>query len=328
MKKNLINLFLMILILQIGVFTFSACSPKKENKENETRQDTNPNIVHLDPSSIKAAGIKVEEISMRRLNFPLNFPGKIMPDENRVAHIGSRIPGRVIGVKANIGDEVKKGGTLAKIDSPELGEAESNFLKLEANLKVAEKGYDRAKRLLDGKAIGLGEFQRREAEYLNVKAEFQAAKERLYLLGLKNEDIERLISDHAINSQMAIKAPFSGTVVGRNLTLGEVIEPSTKLFTIIDLSKLWVIADVPEKDISLVKTGQEANIKVSSYPQERFAGKVTYVSDLVDPATRTVKARIEVENPPESPPTPPWKRGDEGDFKGGNGGILKPEMFA
>jgi len=82
MKKNLINLLLMILILQIGVFTFNACSPKKENKENVTKQDTNLNIVHLDPSSIKIAGIKVEEVSMRKLNLSLNFPGKVMPDEN------------------------------------------------------------------------------------------------------------------------------------------------------------------------------------------------------------------------------------------------------
>ena len=155
MKKNLINLLLMILILQIGVFTFNACSPKKENKENVTKQDTNLNIVHLDPSSIKIAGIKVEEVTLKKLSLSHNFPGKIMPDENRVARIGSRIPGRVIEIKVNLGDEVKKGEALATIDSPELGEAESNFLKLEANLRVAEKGYERAKRLFDGKAAAI-----------------------------------------------------------------------------------------------------------------------------------------------------------------------------
>ncbi|OGL41392.1 MAG: hypothetical protein A2043_05350 [Candidatus Schekmanbacteria bacterium GWA2_38_9] len=328
MKKNLINLLLMILILQIGVFTFNACSPKKENKENVTKQDTNLNIVHFDPSSIKIAGIKVEEVTLKKLSLSHNFPGKIMPDENRVARIGSRIPGRVIEIKVNLGDEVKKGEALATIDSPELGEAESNFLKLEANLRVAEKGYERAKRLFDGKAIGLGEFQRREAEYLNVKAEFQASKEKLYLFGISDKDIERLTSTHIINPQMSIRSPFSGTVVERNLTLGEVIESSSQLFTIIDLSRLWVIADVPEKDISSVEKGLEANIKVSTYPKEEFKGKVTYISDIVDASTRMAKVRIEIDNPPESPHTPLWKRGAEGDFKGGNGGILKPEMFA
>ena len=317
-NRRKMNYFTVVLIFMLTAFYLIACSKKGENEEKkEATQISDPNIVRLDSTAIKTAGIKVEEVTLKKLSLPLNFPGKIMPDENRVAHIGSRIPGRVIGVKANIGDEVKKGGTLAIIDSPELGETESNFLKLEANLSVAEKGYERAKRLLDGKAIGLGEFQRREAEYLNTKAEFQLAKESLRLLGLRDEEIDLLLSKHTINAQVPIKAYISGIVVERNLTLGEVIEPSKNLFTIIDLSKLWVIADIPEKDIPLVEKGQEANIKVSSYPKEQIDGRVTYISDLIDPATRTVKVRIEVENPP----LPPF-------IKGGNGGILKPEMFA
>src|SRR4030065_1957542 len=187
-NRRMMNYFTVVLIFILTAFYLIACSKKSENEENkEATQISDSNLVRLNPESIKTAGIKVEEVTLKKLSLPLNFPGKIMPDENRVAQIGSRLPGRVVEIKANLGDEVKKGESLAIIDSPELGEAESNFLKLEANLRVAEKGYERAKRLLEGKAIGLGEFQRREAEYLNTKAEFQAAKERLYLLGISNE---------------------------------------------------------------------------------------------------------------------------------------------
>jgi len=307
-NRRKMNYLTVVLIFMVTAFYLIACSKKSENEEKkEATQISDSNIVRLDPESIKAAGINVEEVTLKKLSLPLNFPGKVMPDENRVVRIGSRIPGRVIEIKVNLGNDIRKGEALAIIDSPELGEAESNFLKFEANLRVAEKGYERAKRLLEGKAIGLGEFQRREAEYLNAKAEFQAARERLHLLGMSNENIELLMSKHSINANFPVKASISGRVVKRNLTLGEVVDPSKELFTIIDLSRVWVIADVPEKDIPLVEEGQEASIRVSSYPNELFYGKVSYISDSVDETTRMVKVRVDVDNP---------KR------------LLKPEMFA
>ena len=307
-NRRMMNYFTVVLIFMLTAFYLIACSKKSENEENKkATQISDSNVVRLDPESIKIAEIKVEEVTLKKLSLSHNFPGKIMPDENRVAHIGSRIPGRVIEIKVNLGNDIRKGEALATIDSPELGEAESNFLKFEANLRVAEKGYERAKRLLEGKAIALGEFQRREAEYLNAKAEFQAARERLHLLGMSNENIELLMSKHSINANFPVKASISGRVVKRNLTLGEVVDPSKELFTIIDLSRVWVIADVPEKDIPLVEKGQEASIRVSSYPNELFHGKVRYISDIVDETTRMVKVRVEVDN---------FRR------------ILKPEMFA
>ncbi|HJZ04614.1 MAG TPA: efflux RND transporter periplasmic adaptor subunit, partial [Patescibacteria group bacterium] len=155
--------------------------------------------------------------------------------------------------------------------------------------------------------ISLGEYQKREAEYMTVRAEFKAAEDRLHLLGLSEAELKRIGSEHIINSKVAVRAPFSGTVVERHATLGEVIEPAVKLFTLADLSTLWIIADVPEKDIPLVKTGLPIEIKFSPYPDEVFEGTVTYIGDQIDPSTRTVKVRTEVDN---------------------SLGKLKPEMFA
>src|SRR3972149_8398292 len=137
--------------------------------------------------------------------------------------------------------------------------------------------------------------------------EFKAAEDRLHLLGLSEAELKRIGSEHIINSKVAVRAPFSGTVVERHATLGEVIEPAVKLFTIADLSTLWIIADVPEKDIPLVKTGLPIEIKFSPYPDEVFEGTVTYIGDQIHPSTRTVKVRTEVDN---------------------SLGKLKPEMFA
>jgi len=303
MKKLLLSL-----LVSVFLISFTSCDREGEaGNEKEANEDKPSNLIQLDSKSIEAANLKIEEVSLRSLKSVLEVPGKFQFNENKLAHVGSRVPGRIVEVRANLGDNVKEGDSLAIIDSTELGTAQSEYLKAKANLLAQEKSYQRAKKLLEGKAISLGEFQKREAEYLTVRAEFNAAEDRLHLLGLSEAELKRIGSEHIINSKVAVRAPFSGTVVERHATLGEVIEPAANLFTVADLSKLWVIADVPEKDIPLVMTGLPVEIKVSPYPNEVFKGTVTYVGDQIDPSTRTVKVRTEIDNP---------------------SGKLKPEMFA
>jgi RND family efflux transporter, MFP subunit len=150
-------------------------------------------------------------------------------------------------------------------------------------------------------------IKKREAEYMTVRAGFKAAEDMLRLLGLGKSELSRIVNAQIIDSEVAVRAPFAGTVVERHVTLGEVIEPATDLFTLADLSTLWVVADVPEKDIPFVKTGLLVDVRVSPYPNEVFNGTVTYVGDQIDPSTRTVKVRTEIDN---------------------SLGMLKSEMFA
>ncbi|TAK09516.1 MAG: efflux RND transporter periplasmic adaptor subunit [Candidatus Manganitrophaceae bacterium] len=253
------------------------------------------------------SNIRVEEAAPRSLKRELRLSGAIQVSENRLAHVSSRIPGRLSEVTAGLGDRVGKGSRLAMIDSPELGQAQSAYLMARAKRLVAEKGYERAKTLVEAKVIGIGELQRREGEYLSVQAEAQAAEDRLRLLGITDQEIVALERDKSVRSQAPILSPLAGTVIERNVTVGEVVEPAKSLFTVADLSVLWGIADLQERDLARIRKGAEAEISVASYPEERFKGKVTYLSDTIDPATRTLKVRIEVENPK---------------------GQLKPQMFA
>ena len=303
MKKVLLSILVSVLLI-----SFISCDRKGEaGNEMEANEDKPSNLIQLDPKSIQAANLKIEEVSLKSLKNILQAPGSVKFNENKLAHVGSRVPGRIVEVSANLGDKVKEGDSLAIIDSTELGTAQSEYLKAKANFLAQEKSYERAKKLLEGKAISLGEYQKREAEYMTVRAEFKAAEDRLHLLGLSEAELKRIGSEHIINSKVVVRAPFSGTVVERHATLGEVIEPAVKLFTLADLSTLWIIADVPEKDIPLVKTGLPIEIKFSPYPDEVFEGTVTYIGDQIDPSTRTVKVRTEVDN---------------------SLGKLKPEMFA
>jgi cobalt-zinc-cadmium efflux system membrane fusion protein len=287
---------------------FTSCRKEGESDhEKEMHDDTSSNLIQLNSKSIEAANLEIEEVSLRSLKNILQVPGKVRFNENKLAHVGSRVPGKIDEVVVNLGEKVKEGDSLAVIDSTELGTAQSEYLKAKANLLAEEKSYQRAKKLLEGKAISLGEYQKREAEYLNVRAEFKAAEDRLHLLGLSEEEVKRIGSEHIIKSKVAVRAPFSGTIVERHATLGEVIEPASNLFTVADLTTLWVIADVSEKDIPQVKTGLPVEVRVSPYPNDVFKGIVTYIGDQIDPSTRTVRVRTEVDN---------------------SLAKLKPEMFA
>jgi cobalt-zinc-cadmium efflux system membrane fusion protein len=309
-RKTLLILFALAFLLGCG----KSEEPKKEagngtdrHVEEKDHRDEQPGVITLGPEAIAHAGIKTEAISLRPVSVEYAFTGKVSVNETRLAHVGPRIPGRAIEVFANPGDYVKKGQPLAVIDSPELGEAQSQYLKAKTAFEIAEKSFERAKIVLEGKVISTGEFQRREGEYLSAKTELKAAEDRLHLLGMTEKEISAIGKEHTINSRVAIYSPISGAVIERHLTLGEVVEPVKPLFTVADLSNLWVIADIPEADIPKIKKGQSVAIVVSPYPEKVFKGKISYISDVIDTETRSVKVRAEVDNAK---------------------GTLKPEMFA
>lgn len=298
-----------LLVLVLTGFQ-QGCEMKREpapaKKEAEAKKEET-SFITLKPEAQKLAEIAIEELRLRPIRSELQVLGAIQADESRLAHVGSRIPGRIVEVLASLGDLVKKGEELALIDSPELGQAQSEYLTARAKLLVAEKAFERAKMLIEGKVIGSGEFQRREGDYFSGKAGAQAAEDRLHLLGMTEQEVKNVGSESSARSQVAIVSPLSGTIIERHITMGEVVEPVKTLFTIADLTTLWGIADIPENDLSKVKKGLTAEVSVPAYPQERFSGKITYLSDTLDPASRTLKVRIAVENVK---------------------GKLKPEMFA
>lgn len=306
-----------LVVLAAAVFLVGCGGPNNGETKQEkavvvARQEKAPDegsggLITIEEEAVKSAGIKIKKVSKRPLMVEESFSGVVSVDETRIAHVGPRIPGRAVEVFANLGDYVKKGQRLAIIDSTEIGEAQSQYLKAGTSFEIAEKSYERAKIILKGKVISTGEFQRREGEYLAAKTELKAAEDRLHLLGMSDTEISAIGKEHTINSRVAIYAPLSGTVIERHLTLGEVVEPVKPLYTIADLTNLWVIAEIPERDIPRVRKGQRVAVSVLPYPEKVFPGRITYVADLIDPDTRMVKVRAEVDN---------------------SKGLLKPRMFA
>jgi cobalt-zinc-cadmium efflux system membrane fusion protein len=274
--------------------------------------DEKAGLVRMTPEEMTRGGIEVKPVARVDFRTFRDFPGTVVPNQHAVAEITTLVRGRVVDVYVDLGQEVKAGSLLAILYSSELGMAQSGYLKAVAKLYVAERAFNRAKSLLEEKVIGLAELQRREGEMISIRAEKRESQDRLRLLGMSDELITRLDREQTIQSHVPIVAPFDGRIIVRNLTKGEVVETTEKLFVVADLSEVWVIANIPEKDIPYIhqdqlKHGQTVEILLTPYPDQVFHGKITYVGDVLDIGTRTMRLRIELPNPERK---------------------LKPEMYA
>ncbi|MBY0248518.1 MAG: efflux RND transporter periplasmic adaptor subunit [Nitrospiraceae bacterium] len=223
----------------------------------------------------------------------------IKPNEYRLAHLSPRIEGRVIDVKAVLGQHVKAGHVLALMDSIELGQKKSDFLQAKTNHEVDKRNYVREEGLYKEQITSEKEFLDAKGRYEKSFAAFRAAHEALRLIGLSEEDIKRI--DWSAKGQplsyFPLVSSLNGTVIERTITLGELITPKDKAFTIADLSTVWIILDVYEQNLAAVRKGAEVEITVDAFPGETFKGTIVYLSEVLNPTTRTIDARVEIPNP-------------------------------
>ena len=255
----------------------------------------------LTTEEAKRAGVRVEEVKALPLGETVAVTATIRPDQDRLARVAARIEGRIISVSARLGDRVRAGQTLATLDSVAVGEAHAALRHTQAELGIAEADFKRAQALDADEIIPHKDFLRAQAERDNAAAAQRAAADRLRLLG------GAPAADGTAVSAFAVTAPFAGTVIEKKATLGELASPSEAMFTIADLSRVWIQADLPEVALAKVRIGANAKVSVPAYPNETFSGRVGHIGASLDKDTRTVAARIEVAN---------------------IDGRLKPEMFA
>ena len=239
----------------------------------------------------------------------LSLSGKIAYGEDRYSKISSPLQGRVVEVRAHLGDRVKAGAVLLVVDSPDIAQAYSEYVKEDSDLQYATRSHELAKDLYSNKALPLKDLKQAENELVKARAEFRRAKERLLSLRVPAEELNKPLDKQQITSRFEMKSPLTGIVVERVVTPGQSVggDANQVLFTVADLDMLQVVADVYERDLALVKEGQFAKVKVEAYPEVDFPATVASVGDVVDPASRTIKLRAWVNNQDHR---------------------LKPEMFA
>jgi len=248
------------------------------------------------PIALKTAAVRVTDF-----DDVLEIPARITPDPGRVVRVFPPAGGRLLHVEVRPGDLISRGGAVAILESSDIWQARSDYNKARSEDDRLDRTFKRTKLLFEHKVLSEREYEDAQANYDEAHAELDRASARLRLLGASLDNN---------SNQIRLPAPINGTVLSIGATTGEIsksTDNSDAICTIADLSTVWILGDVYEKDLASVPTGSSVEISVSAYPGESWTGKVAQVSDAVDPATRTLKLRIVMPNP---------------------GHKFKPDMFA
>ncbi|BCS52828.1 efflux RND transporter periplasmic adaptor subunit [Geobacter sp. SVR] len=278
----------------------------KEKKEGHEGQDEHGEAgsVSMTAEMQKQNGVVVELAKKLRMSGAISATGKLEANADRIAHVSPRISGKIVAVKASLGDSVSTGQPLMVIDSVELGEALNRYRQSRTKLALAQSNMERVRNLVEKKIAARKDILQAETEFKTAQAELHTDEERLSLYGFP---LPSLTGEEHKRPLLPVRSPISGIITEKHAIVGELADPSKSLYTVADLSSVWVLVDINEKDLAKVRKGQAAVVTVGAFPDLKLKGRITYIADLVNEATRTVKARIEVANP---------------------GRKLKPEMFA
>jgi cobalt-zinc-cadmium efflux system membrane fusion protein len=253
-----------------------------------------PTEVWLTPEPVAALQPVVEPLDEKTIVDTVLTAGKIAFDDGNLWHGFSPVSGRVIKVEARVGQQVKKGDPLARIESPDMGQASSDVSKALADVSAAKRDYDRAKNLWEERAISTHDLEVAEDTYLRAQAELQRAQQKIFLLRGPMND--------AVTQSFVLKSGMDGEVLARAVSLNYEVAglygggTPVELFTVGDVDHVWLVADIYEQDLPLVTVGVPVTFSVTAFPDQVFKTTVSWVSSTLDPVARTAKIRCIVPN--------------------------------
>ena len=278
--------FLLFIFLILG-----SCSNDKEIVDVKKK---NPNEVVASAEILDQ--IKFEPAKIIPIKKTLDIPGSIEVKQNLLARIGSPVQGRIIEIKGELGKTVKQGDVLAVINSTELAKQQLAYIKSVQMVELKTKAYERAVLLFDADVVSEAQKLQRKTELSAAKADMEASKDQLFVMGMTIDEIEAIQSEIQIDATTNIVAKIDGKIIKKNVNVGQVVDPTEDIFTIAMLSEVWGVAQVPERQIGFLKEGDDLLIDVPAYEDKSVEGKITYLGDIVDPVTRTVTIRTEIDN--------------------------------
>ena len=274
------------------------------DKEIADPKKINPNEVIANADMLKQ--IKFEAAKIIPIKRTLDIPGSIEVKQKLLARIGSPVQGRIIEINGELGDTVKQGDVLAVINSTELAKQQLAYIKSVQMVELKTKAYERAVLLFDADVVSEAQKLQRKTELSSAKADMEASKDQLFVMGMTVAEIEGIKSETQIDAITNIVAKIDGKIIKKNVNVGQVVDPTEDIFTIAMLNEVWGVAQIPERQIGFLKEGDDLLIDVPAYENKLVEGKITYLGDIVDPVTRTVTIRTEIDN---------------------NHGLLKPDML-
>jgi membrane fusion protein, heavy metal efflux system len=307
-----------LLLVLLATSLFAACGdpaePGEEHAEDShaegehaAEEGHEEGVVLLNEAKLEVADIETTAAEERRLAPQIETTGQVGYEEDRLAHVSPRIPGRVVQAPASLGDRVTRGEVLAVLDSVELGQAKADYLAARARESVTGEAYERERTLYEDRISSQREMLEARADHLEAQAERERARETLRLYGVGDREISAMEAGDRGASLLPLRSPIAGTVVEKHATLGELATSEESLFTVADLGHVWIWIDVFEQQLAGVHLGDDVEVRVGAFPARTFAGEITYLAPQVAAETRSVRARIDVDNAD---------------------GLLRPGMFA
>ena len=282
-------------------------TPVVEEKEGK-REEGKAGVVLLAGEKLEGAGIKVQKARKEAVSAPLSATAAIEFNGDRIARVSSRVAGRIRGIRASQGDRVEARQTLVYLDTVELNQAWAEYIKAKGRRELVLKNLKREETLYEKKISPEKDVLKARQELSEVEADLALAKERFRILGIDLTQMEEERSRGVEGPPLIpISSSIGGVVVERSVSHGEVVSPDKVLFIVADLATLWVLIDIYERDLPRLKSGMMVKASVAAFPDRDFKGSLSYISDVMDEKTRTVKARVTIDN---------------------SSGLLKPGMFA
>ena len=254
--------------------------------------------------SVAAALLRAAKVQERSLGRTLRLTGQVQQDPTRVVDVASLGPCRVTKLYKFLGDKVQAGDLLAVVRSGEFGEAKAAYIEALARFQLAKHTLDRERDLFQKQASSEADLLDATKEHRAAEASLAADDKRLHMFGLDHQQVEEISAgkDNGSFADLALRASRAGTIVGHNITEGKVVDASQALFTIADLSNVWVWGDLYERDLATLRDALEsgnpvvARVRVAAYPNDEFVAKIDLLGNHVDEHTRTIKVRLQASN--------------------------------
>ena len=287
MKTLLKQLFLIFLSGSLLI----ACS-KSEDSSQKKKLD--PLEVVITPEIQKQ--IKTDVVSYQDISDTLLIPGRLETQNRKLAKIGSPITGRISDLYVSLGDVVKKGQVLARVNSIELTQTQLTLIKSNQLIGLKTKAVERAKLLFEADVISKAEMLRVENELDAVKADYRASRDQLIVLGMSEKAVEKIETSGQINSFGDVISRFDGIIISRSINVGQIVNPQDTLFQVADLTKLWAVALIPEQQSTFIQKDEIVTIEIPALDNKKIEAKIIFEDSIVDPQTRTVMVRAELDN--------------------------------
>ncbi len=243
--------------------------------------------------------VSAQPVSERIFSPERETPGNIDFNQDMTVQVSPPYQGRIVRLVAKTGDTVKKGQLLFTIDSPDLVQAESTLISASGVRKLTTSVLERAKGLYAIQGIAQKDYEQAVSDQQAAEAAYKAARDAVRIFGKSEAEMDRIVAQRRVDAQMPVPSPIDGVVTARNAAPGTLVQPggTPVPYTVADLSTKWLLAQVPEGDLPVLRLGQEVDVKVLAYPDRLFRGRITQIAEAVDPNTHRATVRSQVNDP-------------------------------